>query len=105
MVNYKKDRIDLGYLPSDGETLKSFCERLRHVAIQQRHSFAPSHENWYTHYGPHSCWICNLLDMTDYMIATVEDVWKNDKKHIWRCEKPVGTADPMAFQFKPKKIV
>ncbi len=104
MINYKKDRFDLGYLPSDGEFLKAYVERLRAVAQQQRHSYAPAHENWYTHYGPSSCWICNLLDLCDYLIGSMDDIWKNDKSHIWYCHKPVGTQDPMQFEFKPKKI-
>jgi len=103
MTNYKKDRIDLGYLPSDGETLKAYSERLKAIAVTQRHSFAPAHENWYTHYGPHPCWICNMLDITDYVISTLDDVWMNDKVHVWYVKKPVGTADPMQFQFMPRK--
>ncbi len=104
MINYKKDRQDLGYLPSDGEGLRAYVERLRNVAQQQRYSYAPSHENWFTHYSPSSCWICNLLDLTDYLVSAMSDIVSEDKKHLWKCHKPVGQNDPMMFTFKPQKV-
>ncbi len=106
MINYKKDRIDLGYLPSDGEHLQAYVARLQAVLSTNRHSFAPSHENWFTHYGPSPCWICNFMDLSDYLASILQDFVTEDKKHKWVCEKPVGTAgDPMSFIFKPHSKV
>jgi len=102
MINYKKDRQDLGYLPSDGEDLFHFAERLHDVAQQHRYSYSPPHENWYTHYGSAPCWICNIFDMLDYCISMLLDIAKNLKTR-WVCVREKGQNDPFMFSFKPKK--
>ncbi len=101
MINYAKDRQDLGYLPSNGEHLPSYLQRVRDVAQQSRYAYAPKHESFFTYYGPHPCWICNQMDMLDYLVSILEDFVTNDKKRDWVCFKPVGQTDPMAFEFKP----
>ncbi len=94
----------MGYLPSEGESLKGYCERLRSIAQQNRYSYAPTHEKWYTHYGPNSCFICNFMDMCDYLISAMDDIWQNDKTHVWLCFKgDISSKDPMTFEFKPHK--
>ncbi len=104
VVNYKKDRQDLGYLPSDGEDMRAYLERLQNVMQQTRYAYAPKHEDWYTHYGPFPCWICNLLDMCDYLNGIMKDILNEDKLHRWKCVKPTGSVDPLTFTFKPHKV-
>ncbi len=103
MVNYKQDRQDLGYLPSDGELLKAYLERLRSVIQQNRYAYAPQHEKWFTHYSASPCWICNFMDLTDYLLGVISDMEKELKNYTWKCVKPVGQMDPTTFQFKPIK--
>ncbi len=102
MINYSKDRQDLGYLPSDGEHLHAYCARLKSVLQQNRYAFAPNHEKWYTHYGPSPCWICNFMDLADYLADVLEDITIEDKKRKWVCERPIGQKDPMAYVWRPK---
>ncbi len=64
----------------------------------------PPHEKWHTHWGPAPCWICNQADLLDYLVGVFDDMVKNDKKRKWVCYRPVGTQDPMQFQFKPVRI-
>ncbi len=99
MVVYAKDRQDLGYLPSDGETLKAYCSRLREVERQNRYAYAPKHETWYEHTKPASCFICNFMDMTDYLIGCIEDMLKQDIHGKWTCHRPEGSKDPLTFVF------
>lgn len=102
MVNYKLDRQDLGYLPSEGEHLEAYVARLTSVLQQSRYAYSPNHEKWYTHYGSAPCWICNVMDCADYLAGIMQDIVKNDKKRKWVCERPVGTQDVMAFNWIPK---
>ncbi len=104
MTDYRTDRTDVGYLPSDGEHLKAYADRLKSVANHNRYAYGPTHEKFYTHYGPSSCFVCNFMDMLDYCISILDDIWQNDKKNRWVCEKPIGSPDVMSFQFKPHKI-
>ncbi len=104
VVNYKKDRQDLGYLPGDGEDMRAYLERLRSVLQQNRYAYAPKHEAFYTHYGPFPCWICNFMDIADYLCSLLDSIVSEDKLHRWKCVKPPGTVDPLTFTFKPHKI-
>lgn len=99
MNDFRTDRTDIGYLPSDGEKLKAYAQRLRSIAEHNRHAYAPTHEKFYTHYGPSSCFVCNFMDMLDWTIATLDDIWQSDKKASWVCEKSDTSNDPMAFKF------
>lgn len=99
MVNYIKDRTDVGFLPSDGENLKAYAARLRSIAQHNRYAYGPTHEKFYTHYGPSSCFVCNFMDMLDYTISVLDDIWQSDKKATWSCEKDSGSPDIMAFKF------
>ncbi len=102
MINYAKDRQDLGYLPSNGEHLSAYVNRLQSVLQQNRYSYAPKHETFFTHYGPHPCWICNFMDIADYLASVLQDFVTEDKKRNWVCHKPIGSTDPMTFVFKPQ---
>ncbi len=104
MTDYRTDRTDVGYLPSDGEHLKAYAARLQGVANHNRYAYGPTHEKFYTHYGPSSCFVCNFMDMLDYTISILNYIWQNDKKNRWICEKAIGSPDVMAFEFKPHKI-
>ncbi len=101
MINYKKDRQDQGYIPSVGESLNAYVGRIRSIAEQNRHAYAPQHENWFTHYSPSPCWICNQMDMLDYLVGVCQDFVKNDKKRNWRVVAGDHSKDPMFNEFKP----
>ncbi len=101
MVNYRENRTDLGYLPSEGETLAGYVARLKAIHQQNRHAYSPPHEKWYTHYGSKPCWICNFMDISDYIIAILEDIGNLDKKNHWKCIRPSKSYDSLTFTFKP----
>ncbi len=103
MINYKTDRCDLGYLPSDGEYLRAYIHRIKSIAQQNRWSFSPDHEKWWTHRNPAPCYICNFMDMLDYLIGCLENMQENDKNHLWRCYKDHASQDPLSFEFRPQK--
>ncbi len=101
MNHSPRERINLGFLPSDGERLQSYVQRLKDLYEQIRHSYAPVHEKWYTHYSAGACWICDVLDVLDYIIGTMEDIAHYDKKHKWVCYRPTESHDSLTFTFKP----
>ncbi len=98
---YKKERTDLGYLPSEGEHLSAYVNRLISVLQQNRFAYMPPHENWRTHTQPAPCFICNFADIADYLASILNDFVKNDKKQTWRCYRPDASHDPMSFSFQP----
>ncbi len=93
----------MGYLPSDGETLRAYCTRIKTISQTNRYAFSPDHEKWWVHRNPSPCYICNFMDMLDYLVSCLENVEANDKNHLWRCCRPEGTQDPLMFEFKPEK--
>ncbi len=103
MINYKTDRCDMGYLPSDGETLRAYSIRIQSIAQTNRYSFSPPHEQWWSHRNPAPCYICNFMDMLDYLVSIIQDIESNDKRNSWKCVRPEGNPDVMSFSFQPTK--
>ncbi len=96
------DRMDMGYLPSDGELLSSYVNRLKTVVEQNRYTYAPAHEKWYTHRGNAPCFICNFMDCCDYLVAIIKDM-SLDSTYYWKCVRPAGEKEPLKFDWKPFK--
>ncbi len=94
------EKQNLGFLPSDGETLFAYTLRIRDIMQQIRHGAATAHEKWYTHYSVGSCFICELMDMCDYMQATLQDIVNYDKKGHWKCFRPTESHDALTFSFQ-----
>lgn len=102
--NYKLNRQDDGYLPSEGEHMSAYVNRLKSVLQQSRYAYMPKHEDWHTHYGPSPCWICNIADCADYLASLLDDIVKNDKKRRWVCTRPKGSHDPLMYEFMPTHL-
>ncbi len=103
MVEHAHDRMDMGYLPSDGELLSPYVARLKSVIEQNRYTYSPSHERWYTHRGNAPCWICNFMDCCDYLVGILQDM-ADDKNYRYKCVRPPGEHDALKFSFKGTKI-
>ncbi len=97
------DRMDMGYLPSDGEHLTAYVNRLKTVVEQNRYSYAPAHEKWYTHRGNAPCWICNFMDCCDYLVGILLEM-SADSNYSWKCEKGLNhDKNPLSYVWKPHK--
>ncbi len=96
----RREKQDIGYLPTDGEHLGPYVRRLKDYAEQTRYDIFPTHEKWYTHYHAGPCFICDYADLVDYLISTMEDMVNYDKKGKWRCERPPNSHDALSFTFK-----
>ncbi len=101
-------KTDIGYLPSDGEPLKSYATRLRDIAEQLRGSndFAMHQTKFWCHTNPNSsyCFVCNMMDMIEYIIEVTQDICSEDKKNIWKCSRPTASHDALTFEFKPHPV-
>ncbi len=85
-MSYREQAIshsDIGYHPSNDESLLSYGDRLKSIQSQTRHNFQ-DHFKWWEHRGQKPCRICNTLDMLDYLIDSLIAVPQADKKGIWR---------------------
>ncbi len=98
---YDRPKLDQGYIAGNGEHLSSYVSRLKSIVQSNRSAYAPMHETWYTHRAPNPCWICNSLDVCEYLVGLLEDIVAEDKKRKWICEKPKGSHDPLTYVFKP----
>ncbi len=90
---------DLGYLPSDGEYLKAYADRLKDVLMQMRGRFA-DHETWWEHRSPKPCRMCSIADMCDYLASLLQDIPDEDKKAVWRIVRPATSYDALSFKLK-----
>ncbi len=97
-------KSNMGYLPTDGEHLSEYTRRLKDIKDQLRYSGENvlHQEKFWCHINPRSsyCWVCDLLDMVDYIQSLLEDIIKNDKKGKWRCVRPPNSHDALTFEFK-----
>ncbi len=87
LMSYRDSRIshsDLGYFPSNDETLTGYADRLKHIVSQMRQTVMPEHEKWWTHRRPNPCFICNMIDMLEYCIDSLVEVQQSDNKGNWR---------------------
>ncbi len=95
----------MGYLPTDGENLSAYATRLKDIKDQLRYSGenVMHQEKFWCHINPRSsyCWVCDLLDLVDYVHSLLEDIAKNDKKLKWKCVRPSESHDALTFEFKP----
>ncbi len=95
----------MGYLPSDGEHLSAYVHRIKDVKDQLRYSGENvlHQEKFWCHINPRSsyCWVCDLLDMVDYISGILSDMAEFDKKHKWKCIRPSDSHDALTFSFKP----
>ncbi len=97
-------KTDLGYLPTDGELLKSYLTRLRDCTEQLRGSndFAMHQNKFWCHTNPNSsyCFVCNMMDWLEYVVEIVQDMVEDDKKATWKCVRPTASHDALTFEFK-----
>ncbi len=85
-MSYREQSVshsDIGYHPSNGESIQGYADRLKSVQSQTRHNFT-DHFKWWEHRGNKPCRICNTLDMLDYLIESLADVQQQDKKANWK---------------------
>ncbi len=99
-------KSNLGYLPSDGERLSGYVTRLEDVIKSIRYSGENvlHQEKFWCHINPRAsnCFVCDMLDMQDYLIELFKDIAEMDKKHVWICERPKDSHDALTFKFVPK---
>ncbi len=98
-------KSNMGYLPSDGEHLTAYVLRIKDIKDQLRYSGenVMHQEKFWCHINPRSsyCWICDLLDLVDYIHDLMKDIADSDKKHHWICSRPTDSHDALTFEFKP----
>ncbi len=98
-------KSNLGYLPSDGEHLKGYVLSLKDTIDSIRYGGDNKlhQEKFWCHINPRSsyCWVCDLLDMVDYLHSLMTDIVKADKKNKWVCKRPENSHDALTFEFLP----
>ncbi len=102
-------KSNLGYLPSDGEKLQGYVTRLADVikSIRYGGENVLHQEKFWCHINPRSsfCFVCDMLDMEDYILGLLQDIAQYDKKNNWICVRPKGSHDALTFHFLPKSRV
>jgi len=96
-LSYRDTRVshsDDGYIPSDGERIESYAERVSLIVSQQRHNFI-EHQKWWEHRGTKPCRICNTLDMLEYINGALSEINIVDKKAKWTYKWERTTQDPI----------
>ncbi len=96
-----KEKISIPFVPSEGETLEGYAVRAGEIISQVRETLT-NHVNWYTHYGPGPCPICDVNALCDYLDGILLDISKYDKKKLWIAHK--GQTDPLSWAFLPQKL-
>lgn len=95
-------KTDMGYYPSDRETLKGYVLRLKDVRDSIRYGGDNQlHiEKFWCHVNPRAsrCWVCDLLDLVDYIIDMMNDIVECDKKRVWKAYKNQDN-----WSFKPTR--
>ncbi len=97
-------KSNLGYLPSDGEQLSGYIKRLGDVIQMLRYGGENKlhQEKFWCHIDPRSsyCFVCDWLDMIDYIHSILTDISIEDKKARYVCERPKDSHDALTFHFK-----
>lgn len=93
------DKVSYGLLPSNGETLEGYAQRLHEVASQHR-NYSICHLHWHTHTGAGACWICDTLNILEFTIDSLQAICQNDALHTWRAIK--NPDYDIGFTFKPQ---
>ncbi len=100
-------KSNLGYMPSDKENLAGYALRLKDIIDAMRYGGDNKlhQEKFWCHINPRSsyCWICDLLDMVDYIHGLLTDISKTSKIN-YVCERPPDSHDALSFTFKPHKL-
>ncbi len=103
-------KTNLGYLPTDGAYLNGYIKLLKDVKDTLRYGGENKlhQEKFYCHTNQRSsyCFVCDWLDMIDYIWEILEDIEQECKKHKIKfvCERPPDSHDPLTFRFVAKKI-
>ncbi len=96
-------KSNMGYLPSDGENLKAYVQRLHDIKEQLRYGGENvlHQEKFWCHVNPRSsyCWVCDLLDLVDYISDLLKDIVEQDKKGKYTCHRPSDSHDALTFEF------
>lgn len=74
-----KPRQSSSFLPTEGETLEVYFQRLVNSVEEQYQISTNAHINgpkgpWYTHRTPSGCFICNQATLSQYMESIIESV-------------------------------
>lgn len=84
---YRETRIshsEILLMPSNGESLQGYADRLKEMIQQHRHTVMIIHEKWWTHRSPSPCYICTQVDALEIVIDTLVQIQKLDKKALWQ---------------------
>ncbi len=100
-IEYIEAKENIAYVPSQGEQLEGYAERLRDT-LAQYEGWLQTHVKWYTHYGMGACPICDLLNMSRYQNDIINDICQELKTRKFKliAERPKGTTDHTFFEFK-----
>ncbi len=95
------EKVNAGYLPSDGENLVGYTERLRHI-LAEEWGYLESHVKWYVHRGTGPCPICNIYNISSLITDMMVDaaVTLKSKKMKMVCVMDPNNPDPLLFRFK-----
>ncbi len=96
-----ENKSNVGYFPSEGETLIGYTERLRTLAMQYE-GWMQNHIKWFTHYGAGACSICDIQNINRYAIDILVDIANELKtKNIKMiAHRPKGATSMDYFEFK-----
>ncbi len=103
-------KTNLGYIPSDGEHLEGYISRLEQIQHDIRYGGDNQlHiEKFWCHINPRSsyCWVCDLLDLLDYLVGMNKDIIKADKKHTWKAKRDGSDYTFVPYpKVKPSKLL
>ncbi len=92
-------KTNLGYLPVDGCNLEAYVKLLKDVQETMRYGGENKlhQEKFYCHTNPRSsyCFVCDWLDMVDYLIGMMEDIATEARrlKLQFRCVRPFNASN------------
>ncbi len=92
---------NLSYFPLEGETLKTYAERIN-LMIPEFSGQLQQHVTWWTHRQPAPCPICNTDNLARNLSMMMLDVVSalEQKKLELKCIRPEGTHSADQFEFK-----
>ncbi len=102
-MRYRTDKQDSGYLPSEGEHLGPYVDRLHNTLQEMSNRYGDVHEKLWSHRGPHPCWVCAFENISTYLTSILTDIHKIDNTRDWICTRPKGNHDPLTYYWKPIK--
>jgi len=72
---------------ASGEVLEVYLERI-HEHVQKLRWQSEGHRQWYTHKNPYGCWICELLQVCEF----IRDNCMDEIKHTGQSADKAGDA-------------